>query len=319
MNASKILYSSTDVRNAIIELFSKSRGRRIAITAFVGSGAESYLPKPEGLELICWPKAGGTNPDAIRKLLKQGVKIQFADALHMKVYWTEDKGAVLTSANLSTNALGAGGLAEIGILMPSKNINIGKIIQSLKRRKVTEKELDKLDREHFVYHARNPFPARENNTVNFSEWYSLPNRQAWKIGYFSSYGSFSSAAKEIAKAEFDVREPDSSITCAENTYKKSDRVLTFLLGEKTISNISWVSVDYIVRTPKTDKEYMRGYPFQAIQVWPDKRYPPPPFKIDKKFRYALAKAIRTMDIDEFRAADPNKPSKRLLELIKENY
>src|ERR1051325_11165032 len=104
----KLLYKSSDVRKAIAQIFSLSKGRRVAITAFVGDGAEAYLRKPEGLTLICWPKAGGTNPNALRKLIKLRVQVYFADALHMKLYWTEDKGAIITSANLSTNALGIG-------------------------------------------------------------------------------------------------------------------------------------------------------------------------------------------------------------------
>lgn len=69
----KILYSSADVRKAIVELFSLSKGRRVAVVAFVGRGAKACLPKPKGLELFCWPKEGGTNPDVLRDLLKNCV------------------------------------------------------------------------------------------------------------------------------------------------------------------------------------------------------------------------------------------------------
>jgi hypothetical protein len=44
MKSNKILYTSTDVRGTIIDIFSKAQGRRVAITAIVGSGAEAYLP-----------------------------------------------------------------------------------------------------------------------------------------------------------------------------------------------------------------------------------------------------------------------------------
>ena len=97
----RLLYTSADVRQAIIRLFRSSKGHRVAISAFVGDGAEAYLPKPKGLQLICWPKAGGTNPNVLRKLMKRGVEVFFADRLHMKTYWSEDRGAVVTSANLS--------------------------------------------------------------------------------------------------------------------------------------------------------------------------------------------------------------------------
>src|SRR6266481_6428051 len=75
-----ILYTSAEVRRAIIEIFSTGIGRRVAISAFVGSGAEAYLPRANGLQLYCWPKEGGTNPVAIRKLLKLGVHVFFVDS-----------------------------------------------------------------------------------------------------------------------------------------------------------------------------------------------------------------------------------------------
>ena len=106
----KLLYTSGEVRSAIQELFSFSQGRRVAISAFVGEGAGAFLPYPKGIELICWPQPGGTNPTGVRALMTSGVQVKFADRLHMKVYWAEGKGAVVTSANLSTNALGAGNL-----------------------------------------------------------------------------------------------------------------------------------------------------------------------------------------------------------------
>ena len=82
----KILYTQSDVYHAITKLFQAPTVRRVAISAFVGKGAESYLPNPQGITLVCWPKAGATNPHALRKLMKSGIEVQFTDRLHMKVY-----------------------------------------------------------------------------------------------------------------------------------------------------------------------------------------------------------------------------------------
>src|SRR5436309_13786173 len=84
-----VLYTSADVRRAIIDLFSSPARQRVAISAFVGAGAEAYLPRPSGLRLYCWPKAGGTNPNALRRLMKGGVLVFFVDSLHMKLYWAQ--------------------------------------------------------------------------------------------------------------------------------------------------------------------------------------------------------------------------------------
>lgn len=88
-NLAKVLYTSADVRQTLIRLFADSRKRRVAISAFVGDGAEAYLPKPKGLELYCWPKESGTNPETLRRRKRRGADIFFADALHMKVYWSK--------------------------------------------------------------------------------------------------------------------------------------------------------------------------------------------------------------------------------------
>ena len=48
-----ILYSSGEVRQAVVKLFESSKGRRVAISAFVGNGAEVYLGKTELLEIYC--------------------------------------------------------------------------------------------------------------------------------------------------------------------------------------------------------------------------------------------------------------------------
>src|SRR5208337_4036975 len=143
-----VLYKSVDVKKEIIRLFSNGKGRRIAISAFVGDEAGAYLPKRKGLRLICWPRAGGTNPNELRKLIKQGVSVEFADSLHMKIYWAEGLGAVITSANLSTNALGSGGLKEIGLRFGADQVDIDQVIRSIKPHPVKPSELNRLDREH---------------------------------------------------------------------------------------------------------------------------------------------------------------------------
>lgn len=66
----------------------------------------------------------------------------------MKVYWSEDQVAVITSANLSINVLSGGrsGLKEIGVLLPPGEVDIERIIASLRSRRVFELELEELER-----------------------------------------------------------------------------------------------------------------------------------------------------------------------------
>ena len=127
-----VLYKSREVRSAIAEIFNKGRnGRRVAVSAYVGDGADSYLPFPDKVQVICSPTPGATNPHAIRRLISCGASVQFADKLHMKVYWSEVSGVVITSANLSTNALGVGDLKEAGVLLGPGSLDIDKLLAPL--------------------------------------------------------------------------------------------------------------------------------------------------------------------------------------------
>ena len=319
MRSDKILYTSAEVRKAIIDIFSTSKGRRVAITAFVGSGAEAYLPRPKGIELVCWPKAGGTNPDALRKLIKSGVKVSFSDALHMKVYWTEDKGAVITSANLSTNALGSGNLREIGALIPSEQFDINKVIQQIKPRRVTKKELDQLEISHRAYYKVNKFKRAKVDAPSFVMWAEQPMRSEWRIGFWDEEGKASLTTKNMLKKQYNISAPNDFIGCPLNTYKENDWVLNFYLKKNLPTYIGWLYVDFVAKMQQSDEAYSPEYPCQAVQVWPNSRYPEPPFKIDSHFRKALTVALKKFGVSKFKEIDPYKPPKRLIELIWESY
>jgi hypothetical protein len=175
----KFLSSGLHLRREIRRIFDTEPGRRVAIVAFVGSHDDAYLPKPNGLELVCWPKAPGTNPKALRTLIKKGVSVRFADRLHMKVYWSEAQGAVVASANLSTNAYGAGNLKEAGVALPSSAINIDKLLQSLGSKVVAQEDLLRLEEEAT---PANPPPhnLQQTRTALFS--IGLPCRSV-DVGY----------------------------------------------------------------------------------------------------------------------------------------
>ena len=315
MKSSKILYTSEDVRKTVIDIFGNSKGRRVAITAYVGSGSQAYLRRPRGIELVCWPQAGGTNPDAIRKLIKLGVKVSFARSLHMKVYWTEDKGAVVTSANLSKNALGAGNLKEFGVFVPPAQIDIDRLLKQINPNEDIKSDLLKLDKAHRKYHITNRLQPERTALPTYPEWYNHPYRKEWKVGCFGFYGEFSQNAKEIAKVEYGVPKPHTFISMADGVCKQHEWLLTFMIKQNKPVDISWLHVNEIVATSKKDKEYDRDYPSQAIQIWTKDHYPPAPFKIDQRFRSALNKVVKEYEDDDF----PIKPTKRFLNLLYQNY
>ena len=317
----KVLYKSADIRREIAEMFSSSKGRRVAITAFVGDGAEAFLRKHKGIELICWPKEGGTNPNAIRELVKREVKVFFADSLHMKVYWTADRGAIITSANLSTNALGSGDLREVGVRLRSADVDIDRIISSIKPRPVTPTELRSLDRRHKVYVARNrrsirPRPQR----TTFREWYASNLRAAWKLYWWSEYGHASKAAREVTRREYSADDFHWSIGVRGGDYSEGDWILSFRARKNSVTDVAWTYANFIVRVPRTDKRaYDPAYSYELVQVWPLRRYEPPPFRLDASFRSAFKKAVAEYGLSKLDKLKKPKPPLRLVEMIYMHY
>lgn len=316
----KILYNSSQVCQEIKKLFSSSKSRRVAIVAFIGKDAEAYLPKPHGLELICWPKAGGTDPNVLRKLIKRGVKLFFVNNLHMKIYWTQDCGAIITSANLSSNALGSGDLKEIGVLLNSKDIDINSVIKHLKPRKHTKSIFDSLDAAHAKYNAKNP--SRRNNFKSFTykDWYNLKPLRKWKLYLFEEYElEYSSNAINYARSNYNVY-PFAGLAFSKNDYDENDWVLKFRVKNNRIFDISWIFIEKIFLVPKNEKgSYDSDNPYEAIQVHPLKQYSPPPFQINTIFRSAFKKSLIKFGLNKFYNSKKVIPPKEFLKLIYNNY
>jgi len=316
----KILYKSSQVRDAIIKLFKSSKKRRVAITAFVGDCAGAYLPNPEGIELICWPKAGGTNPYEIRELLDRKVKVFFSDRLHMKVYWTEDKGAIISSANLTTNALGVGELREIGVFFRSEQIDINRIIASLNKYPANEKNLDKLESKHRNFLKKKLWPPPKQRSFKFNKWYQMKFRPSWKLGSFESCQLRLSKRAEIKlEKEHGSKKYYDLLNASKGWYKENDWILCFNSEKKNPRFFSWLMAHHIIQVMRSDKKaYDPERPFQVIQVYNRKVYGSPPFEIDKRFRKAFIKAVNDLGgldkIDKF-----SKPTVKMINLINKYY
>jgi hypothetical protein len=312
----KILGTSASIRRAIVTLMRPGRSRRVAVVAFVGAGARAFIPRPKGVEIICWPKAGGTNPLELRRLKKMGAKVRFADRLHMKLYWAAARGAVLTSANLTTNALGAGNLKEIGVLLPPDAIDIDDIIASLKSRRFNKGEMRKLEEMHRKINARQLRQSEKTERVQYLEWLSHPARSEWKLGWWDEFGQVAKEVREIVRTDFNKRGPEHFISCRKKHYRQADWVLHFRLTSSGASAPKWMFVDFVVKVGRRDKRaYCAAYPYQAVQVWPPRHYPTPPFVITPAFSAALRAASFKYGVERIKNGRSTNPAERLLKMI----
>lgn len=315
----KVLANSREIRAAIGTLMVPGAVRRVAISAFIGDGARSYLRNPEGVEIICWPKAGGTNPLELRRLKRAGAKIRFADRLHAKLYWAADRGAVICSANLSTNALGAGDLKEFGVCVDANSIPIDKILKSFKSRPLNSKDMGRLELEHRLLNARRLQRRPKTDYVGFREWYLTPPRSVWKLGWHDSDGVVATNAQEKARVEFDKPRPEDFLGCKKSDHKEGDWVLTFRLIDKGSSRLRWMFVDFVVSVGRENKRaYSRNFPYQAIQVHSAKHYPPPPFLITSEFRKAFSATCTEYGREKIEALKTTEVPRKFLETLARN-
>jgi hypothetical protein len=320
-----VLYNSNQIFKKIREVIGepKSVGRRVVLVAYIGVDAETYLTHPDGLEIICNPQPGATNPGVIRKLLKRGANLRFSDDLHMKVYWSETKGCIITSANASANALGKGDLKEAGIYLPPGEVDIDRLINYADPKDITDKKMKILDRETNLLRAKLPeyYPPDPKDN-DFLSWYDDPHKEVWKLGWWedSDWETAQSTKKECKKG-YDVSEPDDWNNFPKGVVKPGEWILNFEInGEKErVGKEKWMFADMVLPIEPADKKaFDKDYPYQVVQVKPSRSYPKPPFKIDPYFRKAFRKATIHFGIGKITGIKSFKPPKPLLFNIAEN-
>lgn len=306
----------------MVDLLSDPSDRRVAISAFVGDGAEASLRSPKGILLVCCPSPTGTNPRAVRILVRKGVNVRFSDSLHMKVYWSNRRGAIITSANLSTNALGAGGLKEVGVKLPSGALDIKHILSSLRMRPVRPAELDRLDRQRdrYLVRSQTSAPAAQRRD-SFRDWYKSPMRKRWLLGFWSDPNfTVAKSTRDLLKAQEGVTSADLYLTAGTGRVKEGQWLLYFKLSPTSATMIRWMYSDHVIRVPRSDKKaYDREYPCQVVQVRSPKHYPPPPFHIDSRFRSALSAGVRLVGEDYIERLVTLRPSEKLLASVYAHY
>lgn len=280
----KILYSSNEVRREIRRVLAPG-GRRVAAVAFVGSGAEAYLPSPKGLELYCWPEASATNADTVEHLMARGVRAYFVPRLHMKVFWSERRGAVIASANLSTNALGSGGLKELGVSLPPGAVKITQLLRGLDAVPVTAAALEKLRK----LNRAQVRGGRAGEQVTYADWYTQPRRPRWTVAATDGYAPASERAKEVTMQDRGSREPEECIACAQGAVSAEEHILVVDCYQERVGAVYWTYAHRIVRLKPSDRARREGMTTQAVQIYPMRACPPPPFAIDAKLRSALKK------------------------------
>jgi hypothetical protein len=100
-------------------------------------------------------------------------------------------------------------------------------------------------------------------------------------------------------------------------------IVTFRLRKDSLASLHWVAADEVFIFPKRDRAYNAECPCEIVQIRPLKRYPPPPFQLDRRFKAAFAAALRQFGIERMRdrySVDDSStkkaaPPKRFMKLL----
>jgi hypothetical protein len=238
----------------------------------------------------------------------------------MKVYWSEGRGCLITSANLSRNAFGAYGLKEVGVLLRDSDVDIDRLLAQARPRVATDQDLRKLLRAE--KRAKQALAASgvlgRDPRMSFSDWFQVSETSDfadldWKLGWCQGSVAASTAAKRRAKSEFNRKEPSEYMNCAKGQVRPHDWLLCFQLRKHTLTNFYWMYVDELVPVLPTEKGiYEQAYPYQAIQFRTLQLCPTPPFTIDKAFQKAFRTAANRNGYDWMTNRASLAPPKQLL-------
>jgi len=294
----KILYDSEEIATCIKSLFEKASrsDRRVVLVAYVGKDYATFLPNPQGINVVCNPTPGATSSIAVSGLQKSGANVQFSDRLHMKVYWSETHGCVITSANLSKNALGVRGLKEAGVFAEPNIVEIDALLKSARPYEVTKNRLRELKKKEDEIEEALALVGRrwsDRSTSSYSDWCRLESssRHVWKLGWWIETGQYARAAKDWTKLKHARSEPHDFINVSKGQASAKDWFLNFRITPTGVKSIGWMYVNHVVPIEKSEPAYGKEYPFQAFQALPLSRCPEPPFQITASFRNSFGKAV----------------------------
>lgn len=286
------LRNSQEIKKQLSSLFSE-KGPKWAVVGFVGYNALDHLPScVSDLSVVCWPKAGGTNPDGVRRLIDHGISVYFCDRLHHKIYWRQDTGLIVGSANLSENALGNAGLHEFAVYCDDKEFDIYQVLESLNYAQATPEALAKLDVEHAAQ-ARQKDKSGDISSraiSSFLESIKTKHPKKWKLVTWSELRESDDHIRAEVETHFNTR----NWVNDNDVYSKNFQIGDFILqvkinDEEDIERANGLLlVDHIVG---------KGSTRTVVQVNKLDNRTPPPFVVDSTFKKYLKEAFNSTDWD----------------------
>ena len=312
----EILYSSDAIHGAIKNVLADpvKGGTRVVLVPYIGAAAGSYLPSPEGMQIVCCLQPQATSAKALQELRDRKAIIQQSPRLHMKVYWSSSKGCVIASSNLSQNSLGKGGLIEAGVYFPPGIVDVKRFLKTAAPTPVSASDLRNLQIASDILESKIGHRGPRHAASTYEEWFDSESRVGFKLGIWWQDGPLAKTSRKHAKEVFNSSNISDHLTVNKAGAKPNDWLLCFRAPQ--VTEVEWLRVDSVVPVSKGDPAYESKCPLQAIQVFPSVRYPTPPFNIKAPgFLKALRSTVKDLGAEEL-DSDSMKPSKKFIAMLR---
>lgn len=303
----KILVDN-EIRRAVLGC----KPSKIAV-AYIGADWESFIPDLSHLEAIIVSPTFGSNPWAITELVKQigWEKLFFLDELHAKTY-VGKKSAVIGSANLTRNGLGAEGLVELCVKVNAEESlrKVNKTFDDLKRRakeqyptKEAKKErIKELEKTWGAAIANRIVKGENRKGCQFVEFEPLGNDHFYVLWYQPVDCEYSDDVKAIQSLMVDDIHFARSDKPEKNKWALVWRI-TDASKPHGRSKPHWMYIHEVFEDGVIDKGYQ--YPKCAIQR-KDLEVPSPPFELTGDVVAAFKATVQEASVAKYLIQDIEK-------------
>lgn len=288
-----------EIRRAVIGC----KPSRIAV-AYIGVDWQTFIPDTSHLESLIVSPTIGSNPWAIADLVKKigWEKVAFLDELHAKTYIGKSS-AIIGSANLTRNGLGAEGLVELCVEINATESlkKVNKAFDGLKNRAqeqypttVSKKSrLKELEQNWGGAIANRIVRNNKNNNIPaFSDFEPLGEDHFYVLWYQPVNCEYSDDVKAIESFMSDDIHFASADKVERNKWALVWRITDSNKPHKS-AKPHWLYIHEIFENGVVDDGY--EYPKCAIQR-KDLDVPSPPFEITREVAVAFKKAVQEKDI-----------------------
>lgn len=324
----QVLVRPGEIRAAIHDLLNDPTDERVIAVAYVGADALSFIPSPKNVTVYCWPQPGGTNPNGIDDLLRQGANVHFVERLHAKIYWSRTKGTLIGSPNLTANALGDKGLLEAAVRLPPGAFDMHGFIKKMNVVNDFAAKLRWLRRQHLLFLARNPklrqTPGPKPAPASFAEWFAAgEKREDWQLGWWER--EIDDDPKDAVEALADeTGNPDYTTSlhvAKDDGLRKGVFTLNFKVEERDtggvrVSRFKW----WVPEISKlTKQKEFKDWPIIWFSQSKVRSRPPFDFR-DRRFRLALERTIKGMGgLAWLQEEAPLQPSSTFLRRLNRHF